>query len=112
MLYLISLVVILIGFITFNAVPTPAQPADPTTSFSSTNNDEGHNDNAVASLDDTNRQEVAVRITSEEQEDDEEEQHWDGVRRDDKEKRRALGPAQSLGESYGDVVCVGHSTKM
>ncbi|KAG7234894.1 hypothetical protein INR49_003631 [Caranx melampygus] len=117
-LYLVSLVVILIGFITFNVVPTPAQPADPTTSSSYANNDEGHDDDTVASLDDTNRQEVAVRITSEEEEDDEEEQHWDAGRGDGREgderrdKTRALGPSQRLGKGNHDVVSVGHSTKM
>lgn len=93
-------------------MPTPVQPADPVTSSSSANNGEGHNDDTVASLDDTNSQEVAVRITSEE------EQHWDGGKGDGRvgderrEKTWALGPSQRLGESNHNVVGVGHSTKM
>ncbi|XP_022594371.1 solute carrier family 35 member F2-like [Seriola dumerili] len=124
-LYLVSLVVILIGFITFNAVPAPADPgdptdlADPTTSSSSANDNEGYNNNPAASKNEITEQEVAVKITTEEEEDDEEEQQADGERREGweederrRKKRRASGPSQRFGGGNDDVVAVGRSTKM
>ncbi|KAI3353961.1 hypothetical protein L3Q82_018458, partial [Scortum barcoo] len=63
-LYLVSLVVILIGFITFNAVPTPT---DTSSSSSSSVCEEGYYHNPVATQSDIIRQEVRV-ITEEEEE--------------------------------------------
>ncbi|CAJ1064868.1 solute carrier family 35 member F2-like [Xyrichtys novacula] len=64
-LYLVSLVVILIGFITFNAVPTP----EPSTSSSSSSTcDEGSYDNSVTTDDDIPEQEVSVRVSVEDPE--------------------------------------------
>ncbi|XP_041797257.1 solute carrier family 35 member F2-like [Chelmon rostratus] len=68
-LYLVSLVVILIGFVTFNAVPTPTDRKEPDASSSSSICEEGYYDNSVASQDDITKQEVAVRISAEEEED-------------------------------------------
>ncbi|XP_059187702.1 solute carrier family 35 member F2-like [Centropristis striata] len=68
-LYLVSLVVILIGFITYNAVPTPTDRSEPVTSSSSSSSicEEGYYDNPVAVQDDITKQEVTVRITAEEE---------------------------------------------
>ncbi|XP_018516018.1 solute carrier family 35 member F2 [Lates calcarifer] len=116
-LYLVSLVVILIGFITFNAVPTPTDSTDPTTSSSSSICEEGSYDNPVASHSEITKQEVTVEISTEEEEDDEEEQQGDGEKEvwDEEErgrKKRASGPSGSLGGGNDDIVAVGHSTKM
>lgn len=64
-LYLVSLVVILIGFITFNVVPTPVDHTDSSSSSSSSICEEDHNNDPVATQDDITKQEVAVRITME-----------------------------------------------
>uniref|UniRef100_A0A8D3BA37 Info solute carrier family 35 member F2, like n=2 Tax=Scophthalmus maximus TaxID=52904 RepID=A0A8D3BA37_SCOMX len=112
-LYLVSLVVILIGFITFNTVPTPAAPADPTTSPSSSICEEGHGGNPAAPQTEIAKQEVSVRITTEEGEDDEgERQAKVEKRRKRKKKRRASGSSQSDGGGKDGAVAVGHSTKM
>ncbi|XP_076591264.1 solute carrier family 35 member F2-like [Chaetodon auriga] len=120
-LYLVSLVVILIGFITFNAVPTPTERKDPDTSSSSSssssssNCEEGCYDNPVATEDDIMKQEVAVRITAEEEE-DEEKQQGDGERSEgwdeEERRRRASEPSQSLRGENSDEDAVGRSTKM
>ncbi|KAM7412562.1 hypothetical protein PAMA_020104 [Pampus argenteus] len=96
-LYLVSLVVILIGFITFNAVPTTTDSS----SSSSSIGEEGFYVNPAANQNDITKQEVAVRISTEEEEEEE-------------EGRRASGPSQSLRGERNDegVVAVGHSTKM
>lgn len=91
-LYLVSLVVILIGFIAFNAVRTPDNSADPDTSSSSSSiAEDGCYDNPVATQRDITKEEVAVRITTSEEEED-------GGRR----RKRA----------EEDVAAVGLSTKM
>ncbi|KAM7398857.1 hypothetical protein PAMP_018166 [Pampus punctatissimus] len=97
-LYLVSLVVILIGFITFNAVPTTTDSTD-SSSSSSPICEEGFYVNPAANQNDITKQEVAVRISTEEEEE---------------EERRASGPSQFLrgGRDDEDVVAVGHSTKM
>lgn len=120
-LYLVSLVVILIGFITFNAVPTPLDHTDPVTSSSSSICEGGWFDNPVATQDDITKQEVAVRINTEEEQDDgKEEQQRDGEKEEGWEERRkgkkksASGPSQSLGQGNNeeDVAAVKRSTKM
>ncbi|TDH15356.1 hypothetical protein EPR50_G00030760 [Perca flavescens] len=115
-LYLVSLVVVLIGFIAFNAVPTPADRADPAASSSSSSSsasicEEGYDNPAAAHVDIT-EQEVAVSITAEE-----ERQGGGGGREEEEEertkakKRRAPGPSQSLRRGSDDEH-VGRSTKM
>ncbi|XP_024133219.1 solute carrier family 35 member F2 [Oryzias melastigma] len=101
-LYLVSLVVILIGFITFNAVPTVTKPAEPTTSSSSSSSicEDGCHDNPVTQ-DDISSKEVSIGIPT------------DMDLRDDevrirKQKRRSLGE-ENGGE---DAAGVRHSTKM
>ncbi|XP_075329097.1 solute carrier family 35 member F2-like [Odontesthes bonariensis] len=69
-LYLISLVAILIGFIAFNAVPTPANPTDPDTSSSPPSICEEGYDNPVETENDITRKEVAVRIPNDEDDED------------------------------------------
>ncbi|XP_060903156.1 solute carrier family 35 member F2-like [Labrus mixtus] len=96
-LYMVSLVVILIGFVTFNAVPTP-QPA---TSPSSSISEEGSYDNTVATQDGIQKQEVSVRITTEDEGQEREEQ------RGDREKE-----AMRTSQKKIDNVTVGRSTKM
>ncbi|XP_030298476.1 solute carrier family 35 member F2-like [Sparus aurata] len=88
-LYLVSLVVILIGFITFNVVPTPVDHADSSSSSSSSICEEDHNNDPVATQDDITKQEVAVRITAEEEEDGEKEE----------EERRKSGLSDAVGRS-------------
>lgn len=114
-LYLVSLVVILIGFITFNVVPTPAVHTDPVSSSSSSICEESY-DIPVPTQNDSTKQEVTVRITTEDEEDGEERQQGGGEKEEGwgEEERRAPGPSQSLGRGYsdGDVVAVGRSTKM
>ena len=107
-LYLVSLVVILIGFIAFNAVPTPTDTrTDTTTTTSSSICEEGYYDNPVATHDDITKEEVAVRISTEE-----EEQQEGGEKEERRrKKRRASGPSQSL-ERGNDDEDVGRSTKM
>ncbi|KAM4627709.1 solute carrier family 35 member F2-like [Polymixia lowei] len=101
-LYLVSLVVILIGFITFNAVATPSVNPDPAPSFSpsSVTWEDCCYDNPAAIHDDgANKQEVAVRITAEEQ------QRW---KKEEEDGRRG-------GRSGGMVdvdLALGRSTKM
>ncbi|XP_041663450.1 solute carrier family 35 member F2-like [Cheilinus undulatus] len=63
-LYLVSLVVILIGFITFNAVPTP----EPESSSSVPISEENSCENPDDSQDEIIKQEVSVGITTEEEE--------------------------------------------
>uniref|UniRef100_A0A673B859 Info solute carrier family 35 member F2, like n=1 Tax=Sphaeramia orbicularis TaxID=375764 RepID=A0A673B859_9TELE len=70
-LYLVSLVVILIGFITFNAVPTPTNATDHAPSSSSSSIcEDGCYDNPVATQSDIIKQEVAVTITTDEEEEE------------------------------------------
>ncbi|TMS06996.1 Solute carrier family 35 member F2 [Larimichthys crocea] len=69
-LYLVSLVVIIIGFITFNAVPTPTDNTDSTFTSSSSICEEGYYVNPLAIQDDINKQEVTARIATEEEEED------------------------------------------
>uniref|UniRef100_A0A3P9PUN2 Solute carrier family 35 member F2 n=1 Tax=Poecilia reticulata TaxID=8081 RepID=A0A3P9PUN2_POERE len=69
-LYLISLVVILLGFIVFNAVPTPTATA--TSSSSSSICEEGCYENPGATEDASNRDEDPGRIPAEVEEEDEE----------------------------------------
>ncbi|XP_054884613.1 solute carrier family 35 member F2-like [Poeciliopsis prolifica] len=69
-LYLVSLVVILIGFIVFNAVPTPT--ATCISSSSSSICEEGCYENPGATEDDSNRDEDPGRIPTEVEEEDEE----------------------------------------
>lgn len=90
-LYLISLIIILIGFITFNAVAT--RPADPSPSVT---RDEGCYDNHTANHTYNTDQDVAVRVTAEEEEVEE-------------RKRRMGGSGDTVDV---DVITVGLSTKM
>ncbi|KAM9359617.1 solute carrier family 35 member F2-like [Symphorus nematophorus] len=112
-LYLVSLVVILIGFITFNAVPTPADRADPNTSSSSSVCEE---DDPVATENDITNQEVAVRITAEEEEEEDEERQQEGGEmgnRWEEEERMKGASGQSFRRGNNDEdVAVGLSTKM
>ncbi|XP_074497164.1 solute carrier family 35 member F2-like [Sebastes fasciatus] len=106
-LYMVSLVVILVGFIAFNAVPTPTDCTDPATSSSSSVCEEGYYDDPMAPQNDITKQEVALRITTEEEEEQQEK------RRKKKKKKRASGPSQSLGRGNNDEdVAVERSTKM
>uniref|UniRef100_UPI0037E85995 solute carrier family 35 member F2-like n=1 Tax=Semicossyphus pulcher TaxID=241346 RepID=UPI0037E85995 len=115
-LYLVSLVIILVGFITFNAVPTP-QPA-PASSSSSC--EEGSYDNPVASQDDIMKQEVSVRITTEEEQEEKEDEEQQGDSEKEKEEMRTRKtkrdsvPIKGLerGNDDEDVTAVGPSTKM
>ncbi|KAM6987526.1 solute carrier family 35 member F2-like [Tautogolabrus adspersus] len=99
-LYLVSLVVILIGFITFNAVPTPQPATTPSSSIC----EEGSYDNPMATQDDILKQEVSVRITTEEEEGQDREEQ-----RGDREKEEMRASQKKIGK---DIVTVGRSTKM
>ncbi|XP_076002714.1 solute carrier family 35 member F2-like [Genypterus blacodes] len=105
-LYLVSLVVILIGFITFNAVPTPTDPVDSAPSSSSTSSSsickEGCYDNQIECNSEACKEEVAVGITT----DEEEERQRDGKGQEEEERRGVSGG----GMEPVDVV-VEHSTK-
>ncbi|XP_034384379.1 solute carrier family 35 member F2-like [Cyclopterus lumpus] len=116
-LYLVSLVVILIGFIAFNAVPTPMDCADPATSSSIC--EEAYV--PAADPNDLTKREVAVKITAEEEEQQgcgETEERLDEKQRRRGKKESASGPSQSLRRgccqraSDEDVVGVGRTTKM
>lgn len=110
-LYLVSLVVILIGFITFNIVPTPTNPTDSSVSSSTTSMcEEGCQDNPVAAENDVTRKEVAIRILTEEEE-DEEELSGTGVK-EDKKERRKRSASQSFGEERNDELVGGHGTRL
>lgn len=65
---------------------------------------------------DSTKREVTVRITTEDEEDGEERQQGDGEKEEGwgEEERRAPEPSQSprRGNSDGDVVAVGRSTKI
>ncbi|XP_037533585.1 solute carrier family 35 member F2 [Nematolebias whitei] len=106
-LYVVSLVVILIGFITFNAVPTPTNPTD--TSSSSSLSEEGYYDNTVATDSGFTQREVAGIIPAEVKgEEDEEELHqacWEEKKR----KTSTLGSSQSVRD---EEPVVEHSTKL
>lgn len=113
---MVSLVAILIGFITFNTVPTPIRQTEHTTSSSSSNCEEGY-DNPVATTNDTTNHDVAVSITTEE-EGDKEEQHGDGEKEEGREeeeigkRKRASGSSQIFRAGMEDEDAVGCSTKM
>ncbi|XP_041850173.1 solute carrier family 35 member F2-like [Melanotaenia boesemani] len=118
-LYLVSLVVILIGFITFNAVPTPTTPTDSSISSSTTSRcEDGYYDNPVAAENDITRKEVAVRIPTEEEVEDEEELSGTGDKEDKweetrKQNKSASGASQNFGEQRNDEdLVVGRSTKL
>lgn len=90
--------VILIGFITFNAVPTVTRSAEPTTSSSSSSSSIGEDacyDNPVTQ-EDVSRKEVSVRIPAEVE-----------LRGEQKRKRRAAEE-----HDREDAVGVRSSTKM
>uniref|UniRef100_A0A3Q2T109 Solute carrier family 35 member F2-like n=2 Tax=Fundulus heteroclitus TaxID=8078 RepID=A0A3Q2T109_FUNHE len=100
-LYLVSLVVILVGFIAFNAVPTPTDPtATSTSSSSSSICEEGFYENPGVAEND-----APVRIPAEVEEEDEEQ-------RADETKRRASDLSRSLGEETDEDCSVGRSTKL
>uniref|UniRef100_A0A3Q4AQB3 Info solute carrier family 35 member F2, like n=1 Tax=Mola mola TaxID=94237 RepID=A0A3Q4AQB3_MOLML len=83
-LYLISLVVILIGFITFNAVPTPQRdPASSSFSFC----EAGFYDNSVTTLNVSN---VTVRINAKDEEGGKEQQ--DGENKEGCEEKEMNAP--------------------
>ncbi|XP_035011254.1 solute carrier family 35 member F2-like [Hippoglossus stenolepis] len=127
-LYLVSLVVILIGFITYNAVPTPAAPTEEeeeerfraTTDLTTSSSicEQGRYYDAAASQSEITKQEVSVRIPTEEVEDDKEEQKADVEKKDRRKeekkrrrkKRRHSEPSQS--HRGGKDFAVGCSTKM
>ncbi|XP_010796197.1 solute carrier family 35 member F2-like [Notothenia coriiceps] len=90
-LYLVSLVIILIGFITFNAVPTPTDHTNPATASFPVCED-GYYRYPVAYQNDIIKQEVAVRISTEGEGETEE---W----RNDKEKRRSGRFKENVGLS-------------
>lgn len=101
-LYLVSLVVILIGFITFNAVPTP----EPSTSSSSSICEEDSNDDtSVTTEEEIMKQEVCVTNEREEEEKRSREN-------EEEVRKRKKTEASGSGEDDDDVVSVGHSTKM
>lgn len=110
-LYLVSLVVILIGFIAFNSVPTPTDLADPAASPSSIC-EEGY-DPAAIPKDLTNR-EVAVNITADEEEQQECGETEEGLEEKQRRRGKKKRASQSLGRGSGDkdVVAAGRSTKM
>ena len=109
-LYLISLVVILIGFVTFNAVPTPTNPTDPDTSSSSPSICEEGYDNPVEIENDVTRKEVAVRIPNVEDREDEQQGYGDREDGWEEKEKSASGASQSY-EDDKDLA-VGQSTKM
>nr|XP_033953525.1 solute carrier family 35 member F2-like [Pseudochaenichthys georgianus] len=88
-LYLVSLVIILIGFITFNAVPTPTDHTDPATASFPVCED-GYYRYPVAYQNDIIKQEVAVGISTEG-----EAEEW----RTDTEKRRSGRCKEDVGLS-------------
>ncbi|KAF3693351.1 Solute carrier family 35 member F2 [Channa argus] len=104
-LYLVSLVVVLIGFITFNAVPTPTQQTQHATDFSpSSTCEQGCYDGPVVTHDNTANEGGAARITTEvEEEDDEEEPQGDGEKD---------GRGEEEDRSNDDEEAVGFSTKL
>ncbi|MEQ2245041.1 hypothetical protein ILYODFUR_023485 [Ilyodon furcidens] len=105
-LYLVSLVVILVGFITFNAVPTPTIPtATSISSSSSSNCEEGFYENPGATENDVTREDAPVGIPIEVEEEDEEQQV-------DKITRRASDLSQRLGEETNEDRIVECSTQM
>ncbi|XP_061576182.1 solute carrier family 35 member F2-like [Cololabis saira] len=88
-LYLVALVVILVGFITFNAVPTPTDLQDPGASSPSSICEDGYYDNAVAAQNDATGREVTVRIPAEVDEGEEEELQRDGGKKGARKERKA-----------------------
>uniref|UniRef100_A0A665TEU7 Solute carrier family 35 member F2-like n=1 Tax=Echeneis naucrates TaxID=173247 RepID=A0A665TEU7_ECHNA len=118
-LYLVSLVVILIGFTTFNAFPTPADPVDPTSSSSAATYTEGYSDSPGAPQSEITKQEVAVTITTGEEQDNTQSQQQTGAEKmegrgkfEGGRKRRASSPSPTQGRRSGDVFAIGRSTKM
>ncbi|XP_014839758.1 PREDICTED: solute carrier family 35 member F2-like [Poecilia mexicana] len=101
-LYLVSLVVILLGFIIFNAVPTPTTTATSSSPSSSSSSicEEGCYENPGATEDDSNRDEDPGRILTEVEEEDEE-------RRADK-----MDSSRSFREETDGDRTVKRSTKM
>ncbi|XP_074536105.1 solute carrier family 35 member F2-like [Halichoeres trimaculatus] len=93
-LYLVSLVVILIGFITFNAVPTP----EPSPSSSSSIYEEDSYDTSVTIEEDVTKQEVCVAVEREEEE---------GTEREERSREKEEEEIRKRKKET-----VGHSTKM
>ncbi|KAL6115671.1 slc35f2 [Pungitius sinensis] len=115
-LYLVSLVAILIGFITFNAVPTPRDLTEPTASSPSSICNEGYADHPAAIRKDFPKGEVAVRITAEEEVHQGLGETEDVLEKEQKQSGniRASGRSQALGRgsSKQDGFAFRHSTKM
>lgn len=104
---MVSLVVILIGFITFNVVPTPTNLTD--TSSSSSLSEEGYYDNAVATESTFTQREAAAIIPAEVKgEEDEKELRqacWEEMER----KTSTLASSQCV---HDEEPSVEHSTKL
>ncbi|KAM6932931.1 solute carrier family 35 member F2-like [Xenentodon cancila] len=119
-LYLVALVVILVGFITFNAVPTPTGLQDPSTlSSSSSICEDGYYENAVAVQNIGTGEEVTVQIPAEVVEADEEELQRDGDKKEGRKERKRRKksksrPSKRLADKSRDDegVDIERSTKM
>ncbi|XP_024866843.1 solute carrier family 35 member F2-like isoform X2 [Kryptolebias marmoratus] len=102
-LYLVSLVVILIGFITYNAVPTPTNP--PTSASSSSSlSEEGYYENPAATESNFTQGEAEAKREEEDEKQLRREQ-WETMER----KTSATGSSQSAEDEEPAVEC---STKL
>ncbi|KAK2846570.1 hypothetical protein Q5P01_009569 [Channa striata] len=100
-LYLVSLVVVLVGFVAFNAVPTPTLQTQQAPTFSpSSSCEEGCYDNPVVTPDITGDEGGSASITTKEEQDEEE---------DDEEKH---GGWEEEDKRTDDQKAVGFSTKL
>ncbi|KAF7199434.1 solute carrier family 35 member F2 [Nothobranchius furzeri] len=102
-LYVISLIVILIGFIAFNVVPTPANPSDNSSTSSSTSiSEDGCYDNPVATENAFTQMELSVKIPAEVKEEE-----------DLKERKMSASRScRSLGGNKSDGELTEQSTKL
>lgn len=104
---MVSLVVILIGFITFNVVPTPANPTD--SSSSSSLSEEDYHDNSVVTDCGFARREAAVVIPAEVKAEEDEEELRQACWEIKKRKTSTLGSSQKV---HDEEPVVEHSTKL
>lgn len=113
-LYLVSLVVILIGFITFNTVPTSAVHTESISSSSSSICEESYYENPAPTQNDRTKPEVTLKITNEDVMDGGERQQVNRKNMEGlgEEESRAPGSTQNLRQGNRDEVIFVASTKM
>lgn len=113
-LYLVSLVVILIGFITFNTVPTSTVHSESISYSSSSLCEESYYENPAPTQNNSTKAEVTLKITNEDVMDGRERQQMNRKNMEGlgEEVSRAPGSTQNLRQGNRDEDVFVASTKM